>query len=151
MSLNKTGILPPTDIRSILKERLEEAREERQRLQNLVKEAEQAELGYARALEAEVRRHEKSVPDPDQPNLIELAAEIDADRMVNGSSTKEFLLSTMKEGVEWSLDALKIRANQANLRVPLGSSLGRMLHGALLGLSQSGYVEMVSRGVWRKK
>ena len=136
------------DIRPFLKRRVEEARAEKQEALARAKEAEAQEAAYMRALEAENRRLHGVVEQQPSGHSMEPSAVEHARADLFGQSTKAFLLEALGNGQNWALDDLKRLAEERKLYVPEGSSLGRQLHGALLGLKSGGRVQIVDRGVW---
>jgi len=66
-----------------------------------------------------------------------------------GYISKEFVLEALRDGHIRDLDELKAMAAKRGLTVPDGSSLGRVIHGALLGLRSNGQVISLGGGKWK--
>lgn len=62
----------------------------------------------------------------------------------------QFLSSALSDGNNWSLGELKRLAAQNGINFG-EKNPGRVIHFALLGMAQSDAVEMVEKGVWRRK
>ena len=134
---------------TMLQGRVQEVREKRQELTATLKDLEAQEVAFLRALEAEKWRLQ-SMNRPHQT--------VGGDTPVSTGSQdqyhtgpKKFVLGALADGGEWSLEELKQMAEEQNLYIPEGQALGRVLHGALMGLRSGRTVEMVRSGVWRLK
>ena len=134
-------------LRTLLQRRVVEAREERRLLAARLKELETQEDVYLKALEAEEKRKLPVV----QPS--EREAHVRRYQRVKefgvASNTKEFLIEMLGDDGVWSLDELKAKAQEKQMFINEATSLGRMLHGALLGLLQSGQVNNLGDGRWQ--
>ncbi len=131
------------DIRSDLMDRLKALSAERTRLQVDLDELKHREILLRALLEDEEDYWSKS-----QPSLFEVAAEGNGEP--ERTEVSRFLLEALSDAGEHSLSDLKELAENAG--VDFGEkSPGRVLHFALLGMAQNELVEMVSKGVWRRK
>ena len=64
---------------------------------------------------------------------------------------RDFVLLALKGGKPLHLDEIKRFAGEHRLSVDEGASLGRILHGALIGLKKDGMVDIVGPSVWQLK
>jgi hypothetical protein len=134
------------DIRQDLAERLNDIRAERSRLAAEAEELEDQEEAIKALVQVENRRfHSRqvtlfaaSIPDPAV-----------AEAMESASPLAQALLEALSDGKEWSLDRLKPFAEQRGIQPDTRSSLGRMIHGALMSLKLQGLVEISSPGSWK--
>ena len=134
---------------TLLMGRVKAIREERQTLESRVKELMAQEMAYARALEAESRR-DRIANDSAQPQHRVRRRRVRlTEHEPFGTSTKDFVLGVLSDGQMRSLGVIKQEAERRKFYVPENASLGRVLHGALMGLKVSGQVEMVEKGVWK--
>ena len=132
------------DIRSDIKERLDAAIEERERINKRLQDLQDQEESLRDLLEAENERWHSR-----EPSLFPTVRHRER-RVLLEPPVAQFLLDTMADGTAWSLARLKNHAEKGG--VLLGNvAPGRVLHGGLLGLKKRGLVEIVESGVWRLK
>lgn len=135
------------DLSSMLQMRVQEIREQRRGLAATLKDLEAQETAYLRALEAENRRLNATTRGPqtgtdDSPPSTRLREQF-------ATGPKEFVLEALADGEDWSLNSLKQLAESRKLYIPEDQAVGRVLHGALMGLLSGKRVQIVGRGVWR--
>jgi hypothetical protein len=133
------------DLREDIRQRLQLIAIERGQIQerlSVLEETEQHLRSFAKYEEMRVKYEQEQnmslpfVPPDEQPTESER------------SLLSQFLRRTLADAKNWSLDELKEAAIKSNLSFD-GKNPGRVLHFALLGMSQSGLVQMVEKGVWR--
>ena len=132
------------DIRPDLKERLEAVETENGRLRQRLDELKNEDAMLRTMLAAENHRwhgDQRSLFTGDRISVSRLGE--------SGSPIAQFLLDTLSDGADWPLDRLKEHSPDKGIFATDETSLGRALHGALIGLKRRGLVEMVGRGVWR--
>jgi hypothetical protein len=131
------------DIRQDLRERLDKLESERLELKTQLEQLSRREVTLKALLQEEDSRWATQVglfPTEREPLLT------------NGDRTAyaKFLVQAMATHEPMTLDVLKDLAHQKGVEFD-GKNPGRVLHFALLGMSQNGVVEMVESGVWRLK
>lgn len=139
-----------TTLKTLLQRRIEEIREQRQSLSAKIKELDAQEAAFMRALEAETRFPSLPITPAERGRLHAEVLEYVGNELLR-TNVKDVVLEILSDGKEWSLKALKRQAEEKNLRVPEGQALGRVIHGALMGLLSGKKVEHVRTGIWRIK
>lgn len=129
------------DLRDDLRQRLRGIEIERAALQGRIEFLEDTEQHLQASLKYEEMRvrseeHNMTLPFLGTENERE------------GSALTMFVRDTLSDGRTWSLDELKGAAERAAISFD-GKQPGRVLHFVLLGMSQNGGTEMVSKGMWR--
>jgi hypothetical protein len=123
------------DIRSDLQERLEATMQQRNEL-----------IARVRALEAQEQRLRALLSDEEfaqfQPPSCPVSSEA-----TNGARFREFVLGSLKDGHDWSLQDLKEHAHGLGLTT-VGAS-GRSLNITLVNLLREGLVMRSRDGSWR--
>ncbi len=126
------------DIRKDLSERLDELKTEREQLQRRLQVISEQENSVRQLLAEEGKRW------GDSKSLSPIAQAL----LSRGTQLQKFLLTILSDGVDWPLESI---AEQARLRgiTPKNGSVGRIMHGSLIGLKKMGLVDMPETGVWR--
>lgn len=126
------------DIRSDLRERLEETVQQRQELNARV-----------RALEAQEQRLRALLNDEEFTHVDQrsLACCPPSSGVTGGGRLREFVLGSLQDGHDWSLQDLKEHAHGIGLTT-LGAS-GRALNITLVNLLREGSVMRLRNGRWR--
>jgi hypothetical protein len=131
------------DLREDLRQRLQSIAIEKGTLSERLAYLEQVERNTKSLLEYEVMRVKAETKD--QPALFPEDPPItDNERTV----LSQFLRDALMDGRPRSLEDLKRLAVERGVQFG-EKNPGRVLHFALLGMAQSGAVEMVDKGVWR--
>jgi hypothetical protein len=126
------------DIRSDLRERLEATVQQRNELNAKV-----------RALEAQEQRLRALLNDEEFSHVHErsLACCLPSSEVTGGARLRAFVLGSMRDGHEWSLQSLKEQAHGIGLTT-IGAS-GRSLNITLVNLLREGLVTRTRDGRWR--
>jgi hypothetical protein len=126
------------DIRSDLRERLEATVQQRNELNAKI-----------RALEAQEQRLRALLSDEEFMHVHErsLASCLPSSEVTGGARLREFVLGSMRDGQEWSLQSLKEHAHGIGLTT-VGAS-GRSLNITLVNLLREGFVTRARDGRWR--
>lgn len=128
------------DIREDLRQRLQSIAIQRGQLQARLAWLDQAEANIKGLLE-----FEKMQVDADQQVLFEQEPPVGEEER---SAIARFLRDVLMDGRPRTLDELKQAAFTRGLAFG-DKNPGRVLHFALLGMAQSGIVEMVGKGIWQ--
>jgi len=128
------------NILSDLQTRLDELNTERQVLHEQLNEIDAVEASLLLLLEQEQKRWNKqlSLGFADEKKNIH----------VSQSPLSQAILKLLSDGQEWQLKKLTNAVMQMDFNFGKKKA-GRVLHFALVGMSQHGLVEKVSNGVWR--
>jgi hypothetical protein len=132
------------DLREDLRERLRAIAIERGALQNRLQYLDTLETQTKGILDYETARV-RAEHAADNPALF---PELDSLGEKEGSELSQFLRDILSDGNPRSLEDLKQAAHVRHFKFG-DKNPGRVLHFALLGMSQNGLVEMVERGVWK--
>lgn len=126
------------DIRSDLRERLEATVKLRHELN-----------GRVRALEAQEQRLRALLNDEEflRVHQLQLAPSAPASEATGGARLREFVLGSLEDRHDWSLDDLKEHAHGLGLTT-VGAS-GRSLNIVLVNLLRAGLVTRLQNGRWR--
>ena len=126
------------DIRSDLRERLEATVKQRNELN-----------GRVRALEAQEQRLRALLNDEEFSHVhqLPLASCPPSSEATGGGRLREFVLGSLQDGHDWSLQGLKEQAHGIGLTT-VGAS-GRSLNITLVNLLREGLVTRASNGRWR--
>jgi len=130
------------DIREDLRQRLVSITLQRGQLQARLRWLDDAEAHVKGLLDYEKMQAQMD----QQPLFSEEELPTDTER----SEVALFLRDVLADGRPRSLDELKKHAATRNIEFG-EKNPGRVLHFALLGMAQSGIVEMVDKGVWQMK
>ena len=124
------------DIRSDLRERLEATVQQRHELNTRV-----------RALEAQEQRLRALLKDEEFTHVHQCTPACCPPSSTGGAGLREFVLGSLQDGHDWSLQDLKEHAHGIGL-ITLGAS-GRALNITLVNLLREGLVMRVGNGRWR--
>src|ERR1700683_152546 len=136
--------MPLRDLREDLRPRLRAIEIERAQLQERLTFLAESEKNIGSLLRYEHLR----VRNDEQNLTLPLLAVGDLEAESKSSKLTLFLRDKLADGRTWTLGDLKLAAHEAGLDFG-GKQPGRVLHFALLGMSQNRFVEMVGKGVWR--
>jgi len=128
------------DIRKDLSERLTELAAERERLTRQFQVINEKEDGIKQLLAQEESRWNGNSTLPF----------VEPELRFKGTPLQMFLLNKLSNGADWPLKELVVEARSQGI-VPQNGSVGRTLHGGLIGLKKIGLVDMPVPGtsVWR--
>lgn len=131
------------DIRKDLQERLLEIGSEKEQLQRRLSNLVENETVLQSLLEQEEIRWKSQ-----QPPLVGLEGLETATKAKGRSPLGRFILETLSDGREWTLDELVALARTKGM-IANGKSPKRAIHFSLAGMKQHNFVQMVRSGVWR--
>lgn len=134
------------DLREEVRQRLQLILAERGQLQQRLQFLEESEKQLKQLLAFEEMRIRYEQTNMAFPFVAPDKQNVEADR----STLALFLKDCLLDGQSHSLGDLKAKAEDAGIEFE-GKHPGRVLHFALLGMSQGGSVEMVKKGVWRMR
>jgi len=130
------------DIRPDLTARLNSVRDERKVIADQLRELEAQEQSLKSLLDIENKRFHTATP--------EGTGTAQMPGTVFPGSLRDFADWVLQDGQALHLDEIKRSAEIHGVHVAEGVSLGRILHGALLGLKKEGLAEIVAPGTWKR-
>ena len=141
---NSLGVdLGMRDIREDLRERLHKIESERAEIQSQLDQLSTREASLRTLLQEENIRwaNQRDLFNPPHEHAL-----------TNGHRTvlAQFIMRALADGTPRDLDVIKQMAQEQHIDFE-DKNPGRVLHFALLGMAQSGTVEMIEKGVWKLK